>query len=1006
MNIRSNAVGMLVVTAALLWGAGLADAARPARGARAPARVARAGRVQTIDTDRRIDVNNLNMFVANNGAFGYDLGGNYNGGLFYPNHTANTAIYAAGLWIGAVVEPDAFITKWGSAGAGNGQFSAPRGIGIEADSVYVADAGNNRIQLFDVAGNYLTKWGTPGAGNGQFNNPRGVGVRADFVYVVDAGNNRIQMFDAAGAYLTQWGAAGNGNGQFSGPTGVALDAAGNVYVADTGNDRIQKFDGLGAYLTQWGAAGNGNGQFSGPTGISADAAGNVYVADTGNNRIQHFDGSGTFVAKWGTLGAGDGEFSGPTGVSVDVAGNVYATDTGNNRIQKFDAAGAFLLKWGSAGGGDGQFNAASNVATSAVGNVYVADTGNNRVQRFNGTGPETRLAVAEYDQEFVPGRIIGGAPEPDNSDLVVYKVKRWTGVPSDSAHVDNPNYNFDRGEDPLVHHSWSEYVNGAKPYGAPTKMYTLPGPGGPVVVEGPDVTGDQMLWCVYNDADPVAHANEAGSTAPLGIQIEQTTFAFDRLGALGNTIFVKYRITNKGPYTLKQMYISQWSDVDLGQFTDDLVGCDTLPDLNGHPRSLGFAYNGSNRDDLYGDIPPALGIDFLQGPIVPPGDTLGLSSFAKYINGTDPLAAQESYDWMRGLDGLNSGAPIVDPLGNVTHYMVAGDPLLPSAANWVDSNPADRRFFLSSGPLDMSPGQSQDVVVAIMVGQCGDRLQSIKALKFADDAAQEAYDLGFDVAKIPAPPPTPIVAASHDHGSVTLNWDTAALTATLEPGYKIEGYNVYQGSTIAGPWKLVAVYDSVNTIQQVFDKKFIDGSCEFAASAAVAYGADVGLRDYHITTQDFVRGTSLKDATTYYYAVTAYGVNLSATANKVLESPRKAVEAMPQRLTSAVTPSMIRVVPNPYYAHSSYEQSQFSRRVRFINMPAQCTVRIYNLAGQLVRTLEKNDPSTSVLEWDIETRNGLPVGSGVYIYHVATPGGSDTVGRLVVFMEKERLNNF
>ena len=140
--------------------------------------------------------------------------------------------------------------------------------------------------------------------------------------------------------------------------------------------------------------------------------------------------------------------------------------------------------------------------------------------------------------------------------------------------------------------------------------------------------------------------------------------------------------------------------------------------------------------------------------------------------------------------------------------------------------------------------------------------------------------------------------------------------------------------------------------------------------------------------------------------MTSYAVNLAAPANKVLESPLKAVEVMPQRLVGAVTPSMIRVVPNPYYAHSSFEQNQFSRRVRFVNMPAVCAVRIYNLAGQLVRTLEKNDASTSVLDWDIETRNRLPVGSGVYIYHVATPGGADVVGRLVVFMEKERLNNF
>jgi hypothetical protein len=102
----------------------------------------------------------------------------------------------------------------------------------------------------------------------------------------------------------------------------------------------------------------------------------------------------------------------------------------------------------------------------------------------------------------------------------------------------------------------------------------------------------------------------------------------------------------------------------------------------------------------------------------------------------------------------------------------------------------------------------------------------------------------------------------------------------------------------------------------------------------------------------------------------------------------------------------IRAVPNPYYAHSSYELNQFSRKLRFVNMPEQCTVRIFNLSGQLVRTLQKTDGTTSILDWDLETANALPVGSGVYIFHVEVPGVGEYTSRLVVFMEKERLNSF
>ena len=70
------------------------------------------------------------------------------------------------------------------------------------------------------------------------------------------------------------------------------------------------------------------------------------------------------------------------------------------------------------------------------------------------------------------------------------------------------------------------------------------------------------------------------------------------------------------------------------------------------------------------------------------------------------------------------------------------------------------------------------------------------------------------------------------------------------------------------------------------------------------------------------------------------------------------------------------------------------------------TVRIFNLAGDLVRTLEKTDGTTSILEWDLQTRNRLPVGSGVYVYHVDAPGVGNTFGRIAVFMEKERLTTY
>lgn len=102
----------------------------------------------------------------------------------------------------------------------------------------------------------------------------------------------------------------------------------------------------------------------------------------------------------------------------------------------------------------------------------------------------------------------------------------------------------------------------------------------------------------------------------------------------------------------------------------------------------------------------------------------------------------------------------------------------------------------------------------------------------------------------------------------------------------------------------------------------------------------------------------------------------------------------------------IRVVPNPYFAKSEYELDQFDHIVKFTNLPRRCTIRVFNLAGDLVRTLKKTDTQTSIMEWDLLNENAIPVGSGFYIYHVDASDIGSTFGRMAVFQSEERLNTF
>ena len=77
----------------------------------------------------------------------------------------------------------------------------------------------------------------------------------------------------------------------------------------------------------------------------------------------------------------------------------------------------------------------------------------------------------------------------------------------------------------------------------------------------------------------------------------------------------------------------------------------------------------------------------------------------------------------------------------------------------------------------------------------------------------------------------------------------------------------------------------------------------------------------------------------------------------------------------------VNVVPNPYYARSSYETGQLDNCVKFINLPKNCTIKIYTLNGTLIRTFKK-DNTDSFVDWDLKNSANIPVASGVYLIHI------------------------
>ena len=317
---------------------------------------------------------------------------------------------------------EVFVSKWGTEGTGNGEFTAPHGVVVASDgSVYVADLANHRIQKFTSAGVFVRKWGTQGTGDGEFIAPRGIAMASDGgVYVSDRGNNRIQKFNSDGVFVSKWGTQGTGDGEFRSPADVAVASDGSVYVSDTDNHRIQKFNSDGVFVSKWGIQGTGDGEFIAPHGVAVASDGSVYVSGWVNHRIQKFTSEGVFVSKWGSEGTGDGQFQRPHGIFVAPDGSVYVSEVRNHRIQKFTSAGVFADKWGTYGSGNGQFQNPYGVTVASDGSVYVSDTENHRIQKFSvGANGNTLTEPHGEDRE---DRATLPSPQitcPDGSETVM-----------------------------------------------------------------------------------------------------------------------------------------------------------------------------------------------------------------------------------------------------------------------------------------------------------------------------------------------------------------------------------------------------------------------------------------------------------------------------------------------------------------------------------------------------------------------------------------------------------
>lgn len=249
--------------------------------------------------------------------------------------------------------------------------------------------------------------------------------------------------------------------------------------------------------------------------------------------------------------------------------------------------------------------------------------------------------------------------------------------------------------------------------------------------------------------------------------------------------------------------------------------------------------------------------------------------------------------------------------------------------------------------------------------------------------------------KVPSPPPKPPLRITIGNQRVNISWrpqpgDINPETyvdpnrGDNEP-QPFEGYRLYKSSVSAsGPWTLLGEFDIPDN--------------DFGPNTGLEYEySDVGLLNNF----------------EYYYSVTAYSKPDPVTFFPSQESSITGnVKVVIPGTPPPETVGEVAVVPNPYRGDIAYHEfnppwekpqgtrklwMEQDRRIQFINLPLNCEIKIYTLAGDLVNTIVHNNPEKGFEDWNLTSAVGQAISSGIYLFTVEDRvNGKIQVGKFVI----------
>jgi hypothetical protein len=475
---------------------------------------------------------------------------------------------------------------------------------------------------------------------------------------------------------------------------------------------------------------------------------------------------------------------------------------------------------------------------------------------------------------------------------------------------------------------------------------------------------------------------------PLGIAVRQESYAWNFPFA-DFFVIMNYWIKNVSNKAIDSVYVGLWNDavVRNTNITSPRVGSPFyLRGGNGYIDSLRLGYE-FDYDGDPGFTDSYFAVKYLGS--IPKVDTAYFQSW-QFRNNTDPI--------------------YFTPQDDVQRYQKLSESLRRDRIEPLRLIPSNRSFMISTGPFGrINPGDSINVTFAIICAKkYGPDLArfdtEIQRKNLYSNArwAQLVYDTKY---RFPEPPVSPRVKVLSESKKVTIYWDKSAEYSVdpLSGKRDFEGYRIYKSQV------------GIDLTQSQDLSQILTKVAEFD-SAGNDYGYNTGFNFIKLDSPKYFVGDTaaywykfefdnLLNGWQYIFSVTAFDKGDLENNIESLESSvsANAVRVFPGTPAKSIDEAEIGVYPNPYYAGAIWDGPQErQRKIYFYNLPEECEITIYTLAGDIVAVLnhDRNYNASDIRwfetysragnqilsggehAWDLITKYDQAIASGLYLFTV------------------------